>query len=221
MFVTLKKSNSQRITSPSFLRTRNSLVLNSITSTCLMVWSRVRPVLLLLWFLPLCTHSQPLSVCFLSLVLRVLDSVKPSIRAISPVSGSMNLPTNPTFVITFTKNIIPNTGLITFVGSKNTYSINVLSKEVQCKFNTCVIKPQTPFELGSYFMSFNTNAFRDTSDNLLAYNCNDYVFNVSGNACQLEYLKGGLGDTCNCMSTPTQCQCNCGETIFIKNYWLL
>ena len=147
-----------------------------------------------------------------------VDSVKPSIRAISPVSGSMNLPTNPTFVITFTKNIIPNTGLITFVGSKNTYSINVLSKEVQCKFNTCVIKPQTPFELGSYFMSFNTNAFRDTSDNLLAYNCNDYVFNVSGNACQLEYLKGGLGDTCNCMSTPTQCQCNCGETIFIKNY---
>ncbi|KAK8790869.1 hypothetical protein WA158_005500 [Blastocystis sp. Blastoise] len=146
------------------------------------------------------------------------DTIPPYIVAISPKSGSVSLPQNPKFIITFSEYIIPRNGLITFTNAQSSFTINVLSTEVLCEGKVCTITPRNTFTSGTYVMTFPITSFMDTSDNSLSTPCRDYIFNINGDLCNIEYLQQGIEENCKCFSTPTQCQCNCGETVLIKQY---
>ena len=121
--------------------------------------------------------------------------------------------------IAFSENVKPNMGMVLFKGAKSEIQVNVQSaSEVRCTRDECVIEPAQSFEEGTYVMSFGETAFTDLSGNVLLKGVSDHVFTVAGMECGLQYVSVDKDQPCFCQSVENQCQCQCGETFFVKDY---
>lgn len=90
--------------------------------------------------------------------------------------------------------------------------------EVSCKEEECRIKPAKEFQAGTYAMSFGDSAFVDLAGNKLAKGVTNHMFTTTDLACGMEFVQVSKDETCYCQSVENQCQCQCGETYFVKNY---
>ena len=148
-----------------------------------------------------------------------LDVIKPYILFIHPKNYQANLPTDTTIRIAFSERVQPNIGIITFKSDEEIIEVNVQSAhEVSCSEEECRVKPAHGFKVGTYAMSFGNAAFADLSGNQLVRGITNYMFTTSNLTCGMEYVQVSKDETCYCQSVGNQCQCQCGETYFVKNY---
>lgn len=148
-----------------------------------------------------------------------IDAEKPHILFITPSMYSNNLPTNTIIRIAFSEFVKPNAGVITFKNTQKDVYVNVESvKEVRCVKDVCSIEPMYGFEPGVYEMTFSENAFVDYSGNTLVNGVSGHIFVVSDTKCGLEYVNVENNTECFCQSKDNQCQCQCGDTYFVKDY---
>lgn len=132
---------------------------------------------------------------------------------------SNNLPTNTIVRVAFSEYMRPNTGSIVFKNTQKDILVNVESeKEVRCVKDVCMIEPMYGFEPGTYEMIFGETAFVDYSGNSLVRGMSGHIFVVSDTKCGLEFVNVQDNTECFCQSKDDQCQCQCGETFFVKDY---
>ena len=144
---------------------------------------------------------------------------RPFVLFITPTNFKTNLPLNTQIRIAFSENVVPNNGIILFHSEQNDIKVNVQnSGEVNCSSDVCVIQPIEGFLVGTYEMSFSESAFKDYSGNVLAEGVSSHIFTVTGTVCGLDYMNVDKNQNCYCQSVGDQCQCQCGETFFVKDY---
>ncbi len=138
---------------------------------------------------------------------------------ISPKNFKQNLPGNMQVRVAFSESVRPGSGVILFRGEKEDVAVNLQSaKEVRCAKDVCTIKPAEDFKPGTYDMTFSEQAFVDFSGNALQSGVTSHVFSVTDAQCGLSYVNVDAGTNCYCQSVENQCQCQCGETYFVKDY---
>ena len=131
----------------------------------------------------------------------------------------MNVPKNSVIRIAFSEMVVPNPGIISFTSEKGSIEVNVQnSHEVSCSRDECTIKPSQEFEAGMYSMSFGEYTFKDLAGNTLVKGVSGHVFTVAEVACGIDYVHVNKDQPCYCQSVENQCQCQCGETYFVKDY---
>ena len=145
--------------------------------------------------------------------------MKPAILFITPSSYSVNFPTNTVIRIAFSEYVKPGNGIIVFKNAAKDILVNVESmNEVHCHEDVCTISPAFGFEPGVYDMSFGEATFVDYSDNALQQGVKAHVFRISETKCGLSFVNVDPNEKCTCQSVNNQCQCQCGETHFVKDY---
>jgi singapore isolate B (sub-type 7) whole genome shotgun sequence assembly, scaffold_5 len=149
----------------------------------------------------------------------LIDSDKPYILFVHPKNFKTNVPKKVVIRIAFSEMVVPNAGVISFTGEKNNIEVNIQSsKEVSCSNDECMIKPSKEFEPGMYSMSFGENAFKDLAGNTLVKGVSGHIFTVAEVSCGIDYVHVNKDQPCYCQSVGNQCQCQCGETYFVKDY---
>ncbi|NOQ23807.1 MAG: hypothetical protein GQ564_00455 [Bacteroidales bacterium] len=99
-----------------------------------------------------------------------LDNALPAISSLSPTDGATNVSVNSNLQITFSEEIVPNSGLINIMDASGTYeSIDVFSALVTINSNVVTINPGFDFigETG-YYVLIDNGAFHDLSGNSFA-----------------------------------------------------
>lgn len=145
--------------------------------------------------------------------------MKPYILYVTPSSYTSNLPTNTIVRIAFSEYVKPGTGMIVFKNSENDILVNVENvNEVRCHQDVCTIEPSYGFEPGTYKMTFGEAAFVDYSGNTLEQGVSYHVLRIGDSKCSLSYVNVADNTNCKCQSVNNQCQCQCGETHFVKEY---
>ena len=137
----------------------------------------------------------------------------------TPASFSTNLPTKSIIRIAFNEYVKPNTGFIVFKNSNKDIYVNVENtREVSCVKDVCSIEPMFGFEKGVYEMTFSENVFVDYSGNTMLNSVSGVMYIMTDVKCGLEYVNVDANSECFCQSKDDQCQCQCGETFFVKDY---
>ena len=70
----------------------------------------------------------------------------------------------------------------------------------------------------NYTSSFGNAVFADLSGNQLVRGITNHMFTTANLMCGMEYVQVSKDETCYCQSVDNQCQCQCGDTYFVKNY---
>ena len=98
------------------------------------------------------------------------DITVPTIIALSPTDDAVDVTVNSDLQITFSENVVANTGLITIMDASSTHeSIDVLSAQVSIVSNVVTINPGIDFDGdSSYYVLIAGNAFHDESGNSFA-----------------------------------------------------
>ena len=63
-----------------------------------------------------------------------------------------------------------------------------------------------------------TATYKDLAGNTLVKGVSGHIFTVAEVSCGIDYVHVNKDQPCYCQSVGNQCQCQCGETYFVKDY---